>query len=259
MEEPLYLLCLLLQKLGLPSGEHFYVHAHPEGSLFADLFHLKLEYLVAPHMVYGYLTLAIILVLALAGARRGEFIPSGLQNFWEFVMEILYNFTRENLPDPRHLKRDVFPLVFPLIVYFALFIGISNFMGLIPGFACPTANINVTLGLTLITIVYYHILGIWFHGPGYIKHFLGPIKWLAPLMFFIEVFSHLGRVISLSVRLFANMYSKELLVGILLFLAGKYLAPLPILLLGVVVAFVQMLIFIALSLAYFAGAVEEAH
>jgi len=79
------------------------------------------------------------------------------------------------------------------------------------------------------------------------------------MMFLIEIFSHLGRVISLSVRLFANMYSKELLVGILLLLAGKYLAPLPILFLGVLVAFVQTLIFIALSLAYFAGAVEEAH
>jgi len=259
MEEPLYLLCLLLQKLGLPSGERFYHHAHPEDSIAGGLFQFKLEYLVAPHMVYGYLAILIIVVLALLGTRRREFIPSGLQNFWELVIETLYNFTRENLPDPKHLKRDVFPMVFPLIVMFALFIGISNFMGLIPGFACPTANINTTLGLTLITIVYYHILGLWFHGPGYIKHFLGPIKWLAPLMFFIEIFSHLGRIISLSVRLFANMYSKELLVSILLLLAGKYLAPLPILLLGVVVAFVQMLIFIALSLAYFSGAVEEGH
>ncbi|WP_297058664.1 F0F1 ATP synthase subunit A [Thermosulfurimonas sp.] len=259
MEEPIFLLCLLLQKLGLPSGEEFYYHAHPEGSLVGGLFQFKLEYFLAPHMVYGYLAMLLILVLALLGARRGEFIPSGLQNFWELVIETLYNFTRDNLPDPKHLKRDVFPLVFPLIVMFALFIGVSNFMSLIPGFACPTANINVTLGLTLITIVYYHILGFWFHGLGYIKHFFGPIKWLAPLMFFIEVFSHLGRIISLSVRLFANMYSKELLVAILLFLAGKYMAPLPILLLGVIVAFVQMLIFIALSIAYFAGAVEEAH
>ena len=259
MEEPLFLLCVILQKLGLPSGEAYYHHAHPEGSMVGGLFQFKLEYILAPHMVYGYLAIFIILVLAFLGTRRRDFIPSGLQNFWELVIESLYNFTRENLPDPKHLKRDVFPLVFPLIVTFALFIGISNLMGLVPGFMCPTANINTTLGLTLITIVYYHFLGIWFHGPGYIKHFLGPIKWLTPMMFLIEIFSHLGRVISLSVRLFANMYSKELLVGILLLLAGKYLAPLPILFLGVLVAFVQTLIFIALSLAYFAGAVEEAH
>ncbi len=248
MEEPIYFLCLILQKFGIPSGEHYYLHSD---SLLAKIF--------APHMVYGYLAAIIIIVLALIGARKGEFIPSGLQNFWELIVESLYQFSRDNLPDPKHTGRDVVPLVFPLIVMFALYIGVSNYMGLIPGFACPTANINVTLGLTLITIVYYHVLGIWFHGFGYIKHFLGPIKWLAPLMFFIEIFSHLGRVISLSVRLFANMYAKELLVAILLLLAGPFLAPLPILLLGVLVAFIQMLIFVTLSLAYFSGAVEEAH
>ncbi len=250
MEEPIFFLCLILQKLGIPSGEHFYLHADHFGIL-ARIF--------APHMVYGYLAFILLVLLALLGTKRLEFIPRGLQNLWEMVIETLYNFSRDNLPDPKHTGRDILPWVFPLIVMFALFIFVSNYMGLIPGFACPTANINVTLGLTMITIVYYHFIGLRIHGLGYIKHFLGPIKWLAPLMFFIEVFSHLGRVISLSVRLFANMYAKELLVGILLLLAGPFLAPLPILLLGVLVAFIQMLIFVTLSLAYFAGAAEEAH
>ncbi len=248
MEEPIYFLCLLLQKLGIPSGEHYYMHSD---ELLAKIF--------APHMVYGYFAFILIVVLAYLGTRRLEFVPKGLQNLWELVIESLYNFSRDNLPDPKHTGKDVLPMVFPLIVMFAVFIFVSNYMGLIPGFACPTANINVTLGLTLITIVYYHYLGIRMHGLGYIKHFMGPIKWLVPLMFPIEIFSHLGRVISLSVRLYANMYAKELLVGILLLLAGKFLAPLPILLLGVLVAFIQMLIFVTLSLAYFSGATEEAH
>ncbi|OAQ21767.1 F0F1 ATP synthase subunit A [Thermosulfurimonas dismutans] len=254
MEEPILFLCLILQKLGLPSGERFYQHVYQEGgqpSLLAKL--------VAPHMVYGYLAIVIILVLAIIGTRKLEFIPKGLQNFWETFLEALYNFTRENVPTGDHGSPNLVPLVYPLIVMFTLFIGISNFMGLVPGFICPTANLNVTLGLTLITIVYYHFLGLRFQGLRYFKTFLGPIPWLVPLMLPIEIFGHIGRIISLSVRLFANMMSKELLLGILITLAGPFFAPLPILLLGVLVAVIQVFIFIILSLAYFAGAVEEAH
>jgi F-type H+-transporting ATPase subunit a len=123
----------------------------------------------------------------------------------------------------------------------------------------PTANLNVTLGLTLITIVYYHFLGLRFRGFAYFKTFLGPIPWLIPLMLPAEIFGHIGRIISLSVRLFGNIVSKEILLGILTMLAGKFFAPLPVMLLGVLVSFIQMLIFVTLSLAYFAGAVEEHH
>ncbi len=250
MEEPILFLCLILQKLGIPSGEYFYHHADKYGIL-AKIF--------APHMVYGYFISILLIVLAILGTRKMEFIPSGLQNFWEFVLEALYNFTYENVPHGEDGKPNIVPLVYPLIVMFALFILFSNFIGLIPGCTCPTANLNVTLGLTLITIIYYHLLGLRFKGLGYFKSFMGPIIWLAPLMIPTEIFSHIGRIISLSVRLFGNMMSKELLLGLLTFLAGPFFAPLPIMCLGVLVAFVQMLIFIVLSLAYFAGAVEEEH
>ncbi len=188
---------------------------------------------------------------------KKDFIPGTFQNFWEFVIESIYNFTKENLP---HDKLDkLMPTIFPLITVYSLYILFSNLLGLIPGFMSPTANINVTMGLTLITIIYYHYLGLKFKGLSYFKDFLGPIPWLIPLMLPAEIFSHVGRLLSLSFRLFGNLLSKEILLGILTMLAGKFLAPLPVMILGVAVAFIQTFIFVLLSLVYFAGAVEEHH
>ena len=88
---------------------------------------------------------------------------------------------------------------------------------------------------------------------------MGPIPWLIPLMFPIEVISHFARILSLSIRLFGNIMAKETLLGILFLLAGAYFAPLPILFLGVFVSIVQALVFLLLSILYFSGAMEHAH
>ncbi len=250
MEHPILFLCLILQKFGIPSGHFYYEHADKYGIL-AQVF--------APHMVYSYFVCLVLIILAVIGARKKEFIPKGIQNFWEYTLEEIYNFTKENVPHGEHGRPNLVPLVYPLIVMFTLYILFCNLLGLVPGCTSPTANLNVTLGLTLITIVYYHFLGLRFQGLRYFKTFLGPIPWLAPLMLPAEIFSHIGRIISLSVRLFGNLISKELLLGILTMLAGKFFAPLPIMLLGLLVSAIQTLIFVLLSLAYFAGAVEEGH
>lgn len=248
MEHPILFLCLILEKLGLPSGWHYYEEAAKYGIL---------AQLLAPHMIHSYLVVGLILILALIARTKKDFIPEAYQNFWEFVLESIYNFTRSNLPEDKLDK--LIPTVFPLITTYALYILFCNLLGLIPGFMSPTANINVTMGLTLITIIYYHYLGLKFKGFAYFKDFLGPIPWLIPLMLPAEVFSHIGRVISLSFRLFGNLLSKEILLGILTMLAGKFFAPLPIMILGFAVAFIQTFIFVLLSLVYFAGAVEEHH
>jgi len=143
---------------------------------------------------------------------------------------------------------------------FMLYILVGNYMGLIPGFMSPTANLNVTLGCTAISIALYHLLGIRFHGfVGYIKHFMGAITWMAPVMFPIEVFSHMGRILSLSIRLFGNMVSKEILLGLLLMLAGPYLAPLPMMFLGTLVCLLQAFIFFVLSIYYSVEAMSGSH
>jgi F-type H+-transporting ATPase subunit a len=146
-----------------------------------------------------------------------------------------------------------------MIATFFIFIFFSNVFGLIPGFFYPTANINTTLACALIVFVTTHIVGIKIHGPKYIKHFLGPIWWLAPLMLPIELIGHLSRVLSLTLRLFGNIMGEDLVLAILLMLAGQFLAPLPMMFLAVFTSFVQAFIFSLLTMLYISGAMEHAH
>jgi F-type H+-transporting ATPase subunit a len=104
-----------------------------------------------------------------------------------------------------------------------------------------------------------HVLGVKFHGVKYIKHFMGPVWWLTPLILPIEIVSHLSRILSLSIRLFGNIFGDELVLSILFFLAGLYLAPVPMMFLGLFTGLVQAFIFCLLSMMYFAGAIEHAH
>jgi F-type H+-transporting ATPase subunit a len=103
------------------------------------------------------------------------------------------------------------------------------------------------------------VIGVKFHGVKYIKHFLGPIWWLSPLILIIELIGHFARILSLSIRLFGNITGHELVLGILFVLAGAAFAPLPIMALGIFVALLQAFVFFLLSIIYFAGAMEEAH
>jgi len=139
-----------------------------------------------------------------------------------------------------------------------LFILLSNLMGLVPGLESPTANVVVPLGLALVTFVYYHYHGIRENGGSYIKQFLGPVWWLAPLMFLIEVVSHLARVLSLTVRLYANMFAGDLLT-----LAFFSLLPvgIPLLFLGLHlgVAAIQAYVFMLLATIYLSLAVSHEH
>jgi len=148
---------------------------------------------------------------------------------------------------------------FPFIATIFLYICLCNLIGLVPGFFSPTADPNTTLSLALCTVVYTHIIGIKYHGIKYVKHFLGPVWYIAPIMLPIEIIGHLARVMSLTVRLFGNIFGKEKMLGILFGLFGLYLAPLPIMFLGILVSFVQALVFMLLATVYFAGAMEEAH
>jgi F-type H+-transporting ATPase subunit a len=108
-------------------------------------------------------------------------------------------------------------------------------------------------------VVFTHVIGVKYHGVKYIKHFLGPVWWLAPLIFIIELIGHAARLLSLSFRLFGNMMGHEIVLGILFGLAGFFLAPLPIMGLGIFVAFVQAFVFFLLSIIYFQMAMEHAH
>ena len=149
--------------------------------------------------------------------------------------------------------------LFPLVATIFLYIFVGNMIGLIPGFFPPTANINTTLSCALVVVIFTHVIGIKYHGVKYIKHFMGPVWWLAPLIFIIEIIGHVARILSLSIRLMGNMTGHEIVLGILFALAGLFFAPLPIMVLGVFVALVQAFVFFLLSIMYFTGALEHAH
>ena len=146
----------------------------------------------------------------------------------------------------------------PYLTTLGLFILLCNLLGLVPGLESPTASPVVPLGLALVTFVYYHYHGIRSNKAGYIKQFLGPVWWLAPLMILIEIVSHLARILSLTVRLYANMYAGDLLtmvffslipVGIPLVFMGLHLG----------VAVVQAYVFMLLAMIYVSLAVAHDH
>ena len=139
-----------------------------------------------------------------------------------------------------------------------LFILISNLMGLIPGLESPTADVVVPLGFALVTFIYYHYHGIRANGFGYIKQFLGPVWWISPLLFPIEIISHCARVLSLTVRLYANMFAGDLLT-IAFFSLVPIGIPLVFLGLHLGVAVIQAYVFFLLAAIYLSLAVAHDH
>jgi len=146
----------------------------------------------------------------------------------------------------------------PFLVALGFYILISNLIGLIPGFESPTADKVVPLGCAIVAFFYYQTQGFKHAGLGYLKHFVGPFWWLSWLMLPVELISHLARVLSLTVRLYANMFAGDMVT--LVFFS---LVPIgvPILFLGlhIGVSFLQTYIFVLLTTVYLAGAVAEEH
>jgi len=202
-------------------------------------------------VVYTFLVMAILLVVAFLVSRSVTMIPGKLQNFMEVVIGGVEGLLEETMGEEGRPY-------FPLIATFALFILVSNLIALIPGFAPPTANLNTNVALALTVFAMTHIVGFKKHGFAYLKHFMGPIIWLAPLIFVIEIIGHLARPLSLSLRLFGNMYGHEIVLMIFLALV-PFVLPVPMMLMGVLVAFIQTFVFTLLAMIYIAGAIEEAH
>jgi F-type H+-transporting ATPase subunit a len=218
---------------------------------------LLMDIIVNPHIVPHYVSyafLASILLIAVSLAIRGSLslVPRGIQNFLEVMVESLLKIAEENIG--HHWGKYFFPLIGTI----GLYILVCNFMGLIPGFTAPTSNINTTASMAVPVFLATHFYGIRVHGVKYIKHFLGPIVWLAPMMFVIEFIGHLVRPVTLSVRLFGNMIAKHMILFALGLLA-PVIIPVAILGLGVLVSLIQAFVFVLLTSLYLAGSVEEAH
>ena len=140
-----------------------------------------------------------------------------------------------------------------------LFVVVNNLLGLVPGIDTPTADPVVPLGIAMLTFVYYNFYGFKEQGfVGYMKHFAGPIWWIAPLLFPIEIVSNLARVMSLTIRLYANMFASDL-VTLVFFSLVPVAIPAIFLGLHAAVSLIQAYVFMLLAMIYLGGATAHEH
>lgn len=212
--------------------------------------------------VFTYLFhLGLVFILSISFAKLAlkslSLVPHGVQNIAEAYLAGVLSMGSDTLGS-NQLARKYLPLVASL----GIFIFFANMIGIIPGFESPSASVNFTISLALLVFFYYHFEGIRTQGFfSYFSHFAGPVKLLAPLMFPIEVVSHLSRIISLSFRLFGNIKGDDLFLAVILTLA-PWIAPLPAYALLLFMALLQTFIFMILTYVYIAGAVvvdEDGH
>ena len=204
------------------------------------------------HVFYTWLAILLLAGLGLMVRNRLTLVPGHVQNVLEVIIGGLENFTVENMGEKEGRR------FFPLLCALFLFILIMNLFGLLPLFEAPTANINTTASLALFVFVYYHYIGIrrW-HGR-YIQQFMGPVPAIAPFMMIIEFMSHLARLLSLTLRLFGNIYG-ETMILMLLFTLLPLIATLPIYFLFLIAKVLQAFIVFMLALIYIKNAAEGAH
>ena len=211
------------------------------------------EWIILSHFV---LVIGIVFFLARAATKKMQLVPTGSQNVLEAFIGGIIAMGADTMGE-KNARRYL-----PLIGSLALVVFFSNMIGVIPGFESPTSNINFTLALALIVFVYYNYVGIKLNGfVNYFKHFMGPMPALAPLMFPIEIISHLSRIVSLSFRLFGSIRGDDMFLMVLLMLV-PWLLPLPGFFMLTAFGFLQAFIFAILTYVYIAGSVmmaEEDH
>lgn len=221
--------------------------------LFSDsITHRNIHVYTAAFVVVILGVLAIIYRLSLGSAEE-ELVPSpgfSLKNIFQITVEGILSLMEGVIGKD---AKDYFPLIGTCFIY----IFINNILGIIPGFVPATENVNTNLAMALTVFVYYNYMGIKKQGvKNYIKHFMGPIWWLAPLMLVIELISHLVRPISLSIRLFGNITGDHVVLGIFSGLVPLVI-PVIFLALGIFVSFIQAFVFSLLSTVYLGLAVAH--
>jgi F-type H+-transporting ATPase subunit a len=218
---------------------------------FLGLFGVEVDPL---HAVPDYLVMVLVVavtvpVLLRLLARRPALVPSRRQSVGEMVVQAFESVVVDAIgPEGRKYV--------PVIGTVGIFIFACNMIGLIPGMMSPTSKLNVTVGCALVVFLYYHAQGVRSQGLKYFKHFTGEIPALAPLMLPIEIISHFSRPVSLSMRLFCNIFAEELLIVIMASII-PFLLPLPFMAVAIFTAFIQAYVFVLLSCIYIAGAVAH--
>ncbi len=195
--------------------------------------------------------LFLLVLFLMVRSRLSVDCPGALQHMFEGVEGFIQNQSNEIIG---HHSESYTPFLAALL-FFILF---CNLIGLVPSFESPTAVAVVPLGCALCAFIYYQAQGFKHAGIGYLKHFAGPFWWLAWLMLPIEIISHLARVLSLTVRLYANMYAGDMVTLVFISLVPLVL-PIPFLGLHIFVSLLQTYIFVLLTTVYLQGAVADEH
>lgn len=209
------------------------------------------------HVSNAIIVSIILLIIVIIGYRQmkrsaDDVVPEGRLTFRN-LMEVIVEALSKVVMDTMGPRGKEFVL---LIGTLALFILFNNLSGLVPGFLPSTDNVNTTFACSLTVFFMTHVYGFREHGIKYLKHFLGPIWWLSPLMLPIELIGHFARPLSLGLRLFGNITGDHLVTAIFFGLV-PILVPVPAMFLGLFVAFVQTFVFMLLSMAYFSGAIAH--
>jgi F-type H+-transporting ATPase subunit a len=210
-------------------------------------------HLFPDYVVMVILVTAILIVVFTLASRKLTLVPSRRQTFLETIFGLFEGLLADTVGPAG--KKYV-----PVVGTVGLFILSCNLIGLVPGFMSPTSKLNVTVGCALVVFFYYHAQGVRAQGLRYFKHFMGPIPVLAPLMIPIEIISHFSRPVSLSMRLFGNIFAEELLIVIMASII-PFLLPLPFMAVAIFTSIIQAFVFVLLACIYIAGAVahEEEH
>ena len=202
------------------------------------------------YLFHIILVAIIVLIVAKMATSSMQLVPRGTQNLLEAYLEGTVSMGRDVMGSDELARKYL-----PLVATIGLIVLTSNVIGIIPGFEAPSSSLNLTLCLALCVFLYYNFEGIRTQGViKYFAHFMGPNKFLAPLMFPIEIVSHLSRIVSLSFRLFGNIKGDDLFLMVVLSLA-PWVAPLPAFALLTFMALLQTFIFMILTYVYLAGAV----
>ena len=211
------------------------------------------------HSVTFFVILSTIFLIGLAyrfktASVSNVVIPDprfGLRSVSETVGQFVYNQCKTIIGEEEGTK--YFPYIYTIFVTILL----SNLIGLFPGFLPPTQNLNTTLALGLFTFLYYNYQGMKAQGVvNYLKHFAGPLWYMAFLIFPIEIISNFVRPLSLSLRLRGNIFGDHLVMGIFSDLV-PLIVPIPFLILGLLVSIIQAYVFTVLTMVYIALAVAH--
>ncbi len=204
--------------------------------------------------------IALLLILGAIGYRRRvadsneeRLVPEkkfGIRNLFELIIDATMSIA-ENVMGRKQAEKHL-----PLIGTLVFFILFNNLIGLVPGFVPATDTLKTNVALAVLVFLVYNVAGVMEHGLAYFKHFMGPIWWLAWLMLPIELFSHLVRPVSLSLRLLGNMAADHKVLATFSMLV-PILVPLPFYVLGILVCVVQTLVFSLLSMVYISMAVAH--